>query len=277
MAGTTIISKKPRVQPGQEFDRLTVQGCEFWIRRDRQARTRMAVVKCQCGTIKAVPVRSLIEGGSRSCGCLQKEIVATLLSARTYEHGQSHGRLHSIWTHMLQRCGNPNNPAFKHYGGRGITVCAEWRKFVAFWDWSLKNGYGDTLSIDRIDNNQGYSPGNCRWVGMEVQSNNTRSNVPLTAFGETKNVKQWANDPRCVVSYAALRVRLGLGWQPEQAISEPKQGKLFACFGEAKSLLGWSKDARCQVPYQTLHSRVFGKKWSIERAVTTPKLNQGAY
>jgi alkylhydroperoxidase family enzyme len=79
-------------------------------------------------------------------------------------HGQSRTRLHSVWTNMRERCSNPNSEKYPRYGGRGITVCDEWRNFRAFAAWAHGNGYAEGLAIDRINNDHGYSPNNCRWV-----------------------------------------------------------------------------------------------------------------
>ena len=90
-------------------------------------------------------------------------------------HGLTGHPLYSRWNNMKSRCHNPNNPSYKDYGARGITVCDEWRNdFKAFYDWSMANGYQDDLTIDRTDNDRGYSPDNCRWVTMEVQCTNRR-------------------------------------------------------------------------------------------------------
>lgn len=84
--------------------------------------------------------------------------------------------LRSKWGSMITRCTNPNNPNYKNYGGRGITVCEEWRKFANFFEWSLKNGYKPGLSIDRIDSNKDYCPDNCRYITLEEQQRNRRNN-----------------------------------------------------------------------------------------------------
>ena len=95
-----------------------------------------------------------------------------------YKHGMRHTRLYNIWRSMNQRCNNPNTINFKRYGGRGITVCDEWKDdFQAFYDWAMANGYSDELTIDRLDPNGNYEPSNCRWATWEQQANNKRNSM----------------------------------------------------------------------------------------------------
>lgn len=135
-----------------------------------------------------------------------------------YKHGKANDPLYNICTQMIMRCHNPNNAAYCNYGARGITVCDEWRfdrtKFV---EWAYANGYQKGLSIDRIDNNKGYSPDNCRWASRLTQQNNTRRNRSLTVNGETHNLSEWARIKG--ISKNTIEKRLRLGWDEERAVT----------------------------------------------------------
>jgi len=131
-------------------------------------------------------------------------------------------RLYKTWQGMKQRCTNAKEQNYNFYGGRGISVCKSWQKFAPFQKWALANGYTDELRIDRIDNNKGYCPSNCRFVTHSQNCRNRRSNRYITAWGETKIVTEWADDPRCKVSINTLYNRIAnYGWEAERAISEP--------------------------------------------------------
>ncbi len=140
-----------------------------------------------------------------------------------YKHGETKTRLHKIWTSMKQRCHNPTTQGFENYGGRGISVCDEWRNdYLEFKNWSLNNGYSDVLEIDRTDNDRGYAPDNCRWVTKSANCRNTRRNNLVEAFGEIKTISDWAEDKRCAVNHGTLRSRLVRGTNPEDAISSTR-------------------------------------------------------
>lgn len=120
---------------------------------------------------------------------------------------------------MKRRCDNKNVKAYADYGGRGIRVCDDWsNSYVAFMEWALSNGYKETLSIDRIDNNGNYEPSNCRWVDMTTQANNRRSNVIYTYNGETHNIAEWADITG--ITYKTLHYRLSHGWDIGRALTQ---------------------------------------------------------
>jgi len=146
---------------------------------------------------------------------------ANAITKRKYPREyDTRSRLYTIWRAMIFRCEHPSHEAFSRYGGRGIGICEEWRKdYAAFVSWSVNAGYAASLTIDRIDNHKGYSPDNCRWVPMSKQNRNKRNSSWLTAFGETKLIIEWIEDPRCQVSRSPLERRLARGIKPEMALT----------------------------------------------------------
>jgi hypothetical protein len=143
-------------------------------------------------------------------------------ATRKYPEGyDTNSRLFAIWNNMLARCHRPNNKMWHHYGGRGIAVCQEWqRDYSTFMRWALANGYANDLTIERKNVDEGYEPTNCCWIPLSEQNSNRRSGLPpFTAFGETKTLKEWVSDPRCVVKATTVYNRLLSGRTMEWAIS----------------------------------------------------------
>ena len=137
--------------------------------------------KCECGNETIVRSAHLVKGRIRSCGCLNYKA-----------NGFSRNRIYIIWKNMLRRCYNTKVKGFKRYGGRGITVCEEWKNdFMSFYNWALRNGYKENLSIDRVNNNSNYEPNNCRWTTALEQANNTRQNVRILYKGLDLTLAEW--------------------------------------------------------------------------------------
>ena len=133
------------------------------------------------------------------------------------KHGKKHTRIYGIWCAMKGRCANKHHKSFKHYGGRGIKVCDEWQKdFLKFFVWANENGYADGLTIDRIDINGNYEPGNCRWVSYKQQNRNYSRNHLITFNGETLCLSDMAE--KYGINKARLHHRLSHGWSIERAL-----------------------------------------------------------
>lgn len=100
--------------------------------------------------------------------------------------------MYSIWLGIKSRCNNIHNSRYHRYGGRGIKVCDEWNNdFISFYEWSINNGYQDDLTIDRIDNDKGYEPSNCRWADMKTQCRNRETNINITIGKSTRTLTEW--------------------------------------------------------------------------------------
>ena len=153
---------------GKRFGRLVVIS-----KADRVNGMIRWLCKCDCGNETVVYGNNLRRGTTRSCGCFRHEFLMATCKAHI-THGQEPMRLYRVWGDMRSRCRNPNHRAYKYYGGRGITICAEWDDYTAFRDWAFAHGYREGLTIDRINNDGNYEPGNCRWITMAEQNKNKR-------------------------------------------------------------------------------------------------------
>lgn len=173
--------------------------------------------RCDCGNEKEIYVSSVVSGHTTSCGCQQHSMC-------NYRHGKCDDRLYNIHQKMISRCYKKHDRSYERYGGRGIKVCKEWRGkngFVSFYDWAIKNGYADGLSIDRIDFNGNYCPENCRWATAYVQQNNRRDNKYITYNGITKTLSQWCKELNLVYGRVLSRLNV-LGWSVDDAFNVPR-------------------------------------------------------
>lgn len=171
--------------------------------------------QCDCGNVVTVRGHNLKQGITNSCGCSRHD-------PRPYRktHGMSRTRLYRIWSLMRNRCECKTARTYPQYGGRGITLCEEWKDPETFFKWAMENGYQENLTIDRIDNDGGYCPENCRWVTMDVQSNNTRNNRFMTINGRTQTLAQWCREYDMGYKMVYNRIT-NLGWDLEKALTTP--------------------------------------------------------
>lgn len=177
--------------------------------------------KCDCGTVREVVAYDVVSGKSKCCGC----IGAKKTALRNYLNGTHHLSDHPIfhiWRGIKRRCYLKTDQHYKNYGARGIKMCEQWKNdFKAFYDWSINNGYKKGLSIDRIDNNQGYCPENCRWATAKQQANNRTTTVKLMWKGELLPFTIICEKEQ--VPYNLIRDRVcRYGWTLEKAINTPK-------------------------------------------------------
>ena len=211
---------------GEKIGRLTI------ICRDKDfigkngAKRKMWKCKCDCGNVVSVRDDSLNGKHTLSCGCLHKERASEVgkkVGGRKTKEGVSREPLYNTWYLMIYRCNNPKSKAYHNYGERGIEVCEEWDNglegYKKFKEWALSNGYDGVNTLDRIDNNKGYAPDNCRWVTDAEQNRNKRNNKWITYNGETHIEADWER----ILGFkrGVLNRRFGIGWSVEEALSTP--------------------------------------------------------
>ena len=142
-------------------------------------------------------------------------------------HGMKGTRLYRIYYTMINRCYNKNDKLhYPQYGAKGITVCDEWiNDNTTFFDWAISHGYADNLTIDRIDNNKGYSPDNCRWSIAYEQTKNKTNTIDITYKGETKTLNDWCKELQ--LNYRCIHNRIiNLGWDIDDAFTTPVNTKV---------------------------------------------------
>lgn len=203
---------------GQKFNRLTV------IEPARSKSGRYAwKCLCDCGNYTITVSAQLKNGNTKSCGCYKNDIARE----RFTKHGFSKTKLFSVYQGMQSRCNNIKNNMYKHYGGRGISVCDEWsgeNGFINFYNWSMSNGYKEGLQIDRINNEGNYCPKNCRWVTCRENLMNKSNTLFYEYKGEKMTLQEWAT--KSGISYKRLRARIKeCGWDFEKAIVTPIRHK----------------------------------------------------
>lgn len=171
-------------------------------------------VRCDCGVERTMLGMTLNSKLTRSCGCVK----ASVIGDATRTHGARKTRAYYSWWNMRSRCERVGSRYFADYGGRGIGVCARWREFENFLADMGQPGEGQTL--ERINNDLGYSPENCRWADRKAQANNRRSSVFYEVNGQRKTLQQWADDVGLLRSTISARIKSG--WSVDRAILTPK-------------------------------------------------------
>lgn len=198
------------LKPGDKFGKLTIiklaKKVEYKNPNGKSFLKKYYECRCECGNTTIVYQGKLISGQTKSCGCLN------------HKHNLYNSRIYNIYQGMKKRCLKPSQKDFIRYGARGITICQEWKNnFINFYNWAIKNGYKDDLTLDRIDVNGNYEPSNCRWATLKEQANNKRTNKVLFYNNENHNVTEWAqilNIPR-----HRIYQRLNAGWSINEALS----------------------------------------------------------
>lgn len=177
---------------GRKFGRLTV--IRYLQEEERETKRKCWLCQCECGTVKGFNINKLTSGNTVSCSCAKSERIGNL----NKKYRNQNKRLYTIYRAMLERCFDEDNEEYHNYGGRGITVCEEWRdNFDDFADWAMTNGYDEhaprgQCTLDRKDNNKGYSPDNCRWITNKEQQNNRRYHIHILHDGKEYTLSQLA-------------------------------------------------------------------------------------
>ncbi len=175
---------------------------------------------CDCGQTTIVRSSHLVSGSTVSCGCHRRERAGRIGRSSAgvpLTHGLTYAPEYTVWASMIQRCTNPNENAYRDYGGRGIAVCERWLKFEHFYA-DMGPRPSPKHMIDRINTNGNYEPGNCRWVTRKEQNRNKRNTLWIEYRGERKTLADWADSLN--VSWDLLWNRLKAGWSVERAFTE---------------------------------------------------------
>lgn len=230
-------------------------------------RIKLGLFRCgYCKKEWVTRIRSVEEGSTKSCGCLQREAVRKT-GLKNKQHGLTNSVEYAVWNMMLQRCNNSNNSEYHNYGGRGIRVCEEWKDFENFITDMGRRPKGK-LYLERKNNDGHYCKDNCVWATAKEEANNKRNNVLLTFNGKTQTQQQWAEELN--IPRETLAKRLKMGWSDEKILTTPIQDntRLIEFNGKTQTLTEWAKEIGISV--QGLIKRLDVLGWSIEDALNKP-------
>ena len=278
---TQVISDRPRTKRpknmdviGERYGRLVITSEAEPIIQPSGYRRRRVACRCDCGTQDVVVhLSSLRTGNTTSCGCVNREAIRKAHTTHGQTRNYAETPNYRLWQGVRRRTVSGTAPGIERYMGRGITMYEPWiDNFSAFDSWITTNlgPCPENQSLDRINNDGNYEPGNLRWADAETQANNTSKNVHLTHRGETLTVAQWAR--RMKVNYLVIWQRIyTYGWEVERAIETPvkPQRKAKLQFqGESLTVSQWA--CKLGIPRDTLHKRIYKYGWSVDAALTTP-------
>jgi hypothetical protein len=226
------------------------------------------VCRCDCGAIKTVSTRHLVTGQVKSCGCYKSKSA----KERGTKHGMSETSLYKTWLSMRGRCHRPTEQSYKDYGGRGISVCDEWRNdFQAFAAYvGVKPS--QLHSLDRIDNNGNYEPGNVKWSTRVEQATNRRSSTAVEFNGQVKTLTEWSELTGINRYTISERIR-SMGWSTEKALTTPVRSRLIKYDSQEKTMAQWG--VLLGIKPDALAWRI--KKWGIDKAMSFSKVPAGQW
>ena len=260
---TTIRRNKAPNRIGDVFGNLTIIADAKPYRLNNAKRF---VVECVCGRFTEI-FQAHLRLGQTSCGCTSRERKSRALVT----HGLSRTWIYRIWQGIVDRCYRPANPQYSFYGGRGIRVADEWREDVAAFASYMGDRPSAHHSVDRIDNDGNYAPGNVRWATPTEQNRNKSDSWYLTVNGFTKPLMEWCEERK--ISHYLVRSRVSAGWQHERALEPPKPRKDFAgeyvrIDDEIRTAGQWCH--HFGVSLKAAHARVSCHGWDFTEAVSRP-------
>lgn len=175
--------------------------------------------KCECGDVREYIAADITRGHSKSCGCLQRDVVRKAMTTHGASVGYKCTPEYKIWCSAKSRCTNPSDSRYRDYGGRGLKMCDAWTESFASFYSDMGARPSKMHSLDRINNELGYGPENCRWATTVDQANNTRSNRIIELDGKSHTLSEWSRITG--MSRGLISARIANGWTVREAIATP--------------------------------------------------------
>jgi hypothetical protein len=255
---------KEEIKIGDRFGRWTVIGLEETIQYGRPQHA----CRCECQAERPVLRQSLLSGASESCGCLRLERFAEAITSHGHTSGGKASPEYKAWCHLKERCLNPTHAHYHNYGGRGITVCDEWRDSFEVFHRDMGPRPTARHTIERKDNDAGYCKANCVWATRQEQAENRRSNNYLEHDGRRRTITEWS---RVVgIPEPTISLRLKRGWSVADALTRPPvdtRGELVEHDGKRLTIAEWSRETGIAA---RLIGQRLGNGWPPARALATP-------